>query len=44
MIYHQSKTLRRFRDLLSVRILVDGFVDFYKTEHRHSGINDVTSN
>jgi transposase InsO family protein len=44
MKYHQSYPLRRFRDLLSVRAWVDGFVDWYNTEHRHSGIKYVTPN
>jgi putative transposase len=38
MKYHQSYPLRRFRDLLSVRAWVDGFVNWYNAEHRHSGI------
>lgn len=44
MKYHHSYPLRRFRDLLSVRAWVDGFVDWYNTEHRHSGIKYVTPN
>jgi transposase InsO family protein len=44
MKYHQSYPVRRFRDLLSVRALVDGFVDWYNAEHRHSGIKYVTPN
>ena len=44
MKYHQSYPLRRFRDLLSVEAWVDGFVDWYNAEHRHSGINYVTPN
>ena len=44
MKYHQSYPLRRFRDLLSVRAWVDGFVDWYNAEHRHSGIKYVTPN
>ena len=44
MKYHQSYPLRRFRDLLSVRAWVDGFVDWYDAEHRHSGIKYVTPN
>ena len=44
MKYHQSYPLRRFRDLLSVRAWVDGFVDWYNAEHRHSGIQYVTPN
>ena len=44
MKYHQSYPLRRFRELLSVRAWVDGFVDWYNAEHRHSGINYVTPN
>lgn len=44
MKYHQSYPMRRFRDLLSVRAWVDGFVDWYNTEHRHSGIKYVTPN
>jgi putative transposase len=42
MKYHQSYPLRRFRDLSVVRIWVDAFVDWYNTEHRHSGIQYVT--
>ena len=42
--YHQSYPLRRFRDLLSVKAWVDGFVDWYNGEHRHSGIKYVTPN
>ena len=42
--YHQSYPHRRFRDLLSVRTWVDGFVEWYNTEHRHSGIKYVTPN
>lgn len=41
MKYHQSYPLRRFRDLLSVKARVDGFVDWYNGEHRHSGIKQV---
>jgi transposase InsO family protein len=44
MKYHQSYPLRRFRDLLSVKARVDGFVDWYNGEHRHSGIKYVTPN
>jgi putative transposase len=44
MKYHQSYPLRRFRDLLSVKAWVDGFVDWYNGEHRHSGIKYVTPN
>jgi len=42
--YHQSYPYRRFRDLLAVRAWVDGFVDWYNAEHRHSGIKYVTPN
>ena len=42
--YHQSYPHRRFRDLLSVRGWVDGFVEWYNAEHRHSGIKYVTPN
>jgi putative transposase len=42
--YHQSYPHRRFRDLLAVRGWVDGFVEWYNTEHRHSGIKYVTPN
>jgi len=42
MKYHHSYPLRRFRDLLSVRAWADGFVHWYNTEHRHSGIQHVT--
>jgi transposase InsO family protein len=44
MKYHQSYPARRFRDLLSVRVWVDGFVEWYNAEHRHSGIKYVTPN
>ena len=44
MKYHQSYPVRRFRDLLQVRAWVDGFVDWYNAEHRHSGIKYVTPN
>jgi transposase InsO family protein len=44
MKYHQSYPLKRFRDLLSVRAWVDGFVNWYNNEHRHSGIKYVTPN
>ena len=44
MKYHQSYPLRRFRDLVSVRDWVDGFVEWYNAEHRHSGIKYVTPN
>ena len=44
MKYHQSYPLRRFRDLLSVKSWVDGFVDWYNGEHRHGGIKYVTPN
>ena len=44
MKYHQSYPLRRFRDLHSVKTWIDGFVDWYNTEHRHSGIKYVTPN
>ena len=42
MKYHQSYPLRRFRDLSAVRAWVDTFVDWYNTQHRHSGIQYVT--
>jgi transposase InsO family protein len=44
MKYHQSYPVRRFRDLLSVRAWVDGFVEWYNAEHRHGGIKYVTPN
>jgi transposase InsO family protein len=44
MKYHQSYPLRRFRELLSVKAWMDGFVDWYNAEHRHSGIKYVTPN
>jgi transposase InsO family protein len=44
MKYHQSYPVRRFRDLLSVRAWVDGFVDWYNPEQHHSGIKYVTPN
>ncbi len=40
---HQSYPFRRFRDLLSVKGWVDGFVDWCKAEHQHSSIKYVTS-
>lgn len=43
MKYHESYPLRRFQDLLSVRACVDGFVAWYNAEHRHTGINYVTT-
>jgi hypothetical protein len=42
--YHQSYSLRRFRDLLTVKAWVDGFVDWYNAEHLQSGIKSVTPN
>jgi transposase InsO family protein len=44
MKYSQSYPRKRFLDLLSVRDWVDGFVDWYNNEHRHSGIKYVTPN
>ncbi len=44
MKFHQSYPSRRFRDLLSVRAWVETFVDWYNSEHRHSGIKYVTPN
>ena len=44
MKYHQSYPVRRFRNLLSVRSWVDGFVGWYNNEHRHSSIKYVTPN
>ena len=44
MKYHHSYPRKRFRDLLSVKTWVDGFVDWYNNEHRHSGIQYVTPN
>jgi transposase InsO family protein len=44
MKYHESYPSRRFRDLLSVRAWVETFVDWYNSEHRHSGIKYVTPN
>ncbi len=44
MKYHQSYPVRRFPDLLSVGGWVDGFVNWYNAEHRHSGIQDGTPN
>ena len=44
MKYHQSYPLRRFRSLEAVRLWVDGFVEWYNSEHRHSGIQYVTPN
>jgi putative transposase len=37
--YHQSNPHRCFRDLLSARAWVDGFVEWCNTEHRHSGMS-----
>jgi len=42
MKYHESYPSRRFRDLLSVRAWVETFVDWYNSEHLHSGIKYVT--
>ena len=42
--YHQSYPARRFRSLDAVRCWVDGFVEWYNGEHRHSGIKYVTPN
>ena len=42
MKYDHSYPPRRFRDLLSARTWADGFVHWYNTEHRHSGIQYVT--
>ena len=44
MKYHESYPSRRFRDLLSVRAWVETFVDWYNSEHLHSGIKYVTPN
>lgn len=44
MKYHQSYPVRRFRNLDAVRCWVDGFVEWYNGEHRHSGIKYVTPN
>jgi hypothetical protein len=44
MKYHQSYPVRRFRNLDVVRCWVDGFVEWYNGEHRHSGIKYVTPN
>jgi transposase InsO family protein len=44
MKYHQSYPLKRFRDLVSVRAWVDGFVEWYNNDHRHSSIKYVTPN
>jgi len=44
MKYNQGYPLRRFRDQQSVRAWSDGFVEWYNSEHRHSGINYVTPN
>jgi len=40
--YHQSYPLRRSRNLLSVKVWVDGFFDWYNSAHLHSGIKLVT--
>ena len=44
MKYHQSYLMRRFRNLEAVHCWVDGFVEWYNSEHRHSGIKYVTPN
>ena len=44
MKYHQSYPVWRFRDLLSVKVWVDTFADWYNAEHRHGGIKYVTPN
>ena len=41
---HESYLLRRLRDLLSMKSWVDGFVDWFNSEHRHSGIKYVAPN
>jgi len=40
--YHYSYPERPFESLLAAREWVIGFVDWYNTEHRHSGIKYVT--
>jgi hypothetical protein len=42
MTCRQGYPLGSFRDLLSVKVWVDGFVDSYIAEHRASGIKRVT--
>ena len=44
MKYHQSYPLCRFRNLDAVRHWIEGFVEWYNGEHRHSGIKYVTPN
>lgn len=44
MKYHQSFPMRRFRSLDAVRCWIEGFVEWYNGEHRHSGIKYVTPN
>ena len=44
MKYHQSYPMRRFRNLDSVRCWIESFVEWYNSEHRHSGIKYVTPN
>ena len=42
MTCRQGYPLGSFRDLLSVKVLVDGFVDSYIAERRAIGIKHVT--
>jgi transposase InsO family protein len=44
MKYHHSYPMRRFRNLDSVRCWIESFVEWYNSEHRHSGIKYVTPN
>lgn len=44
MKYHQSYPTRRFRNLDTVRFWIESFVEWYNSEHRHSGIKYVTPN
>jgi len=44
MKYHQSYPMRRFRNLDTVRFWIESFVEWYNSEHRHSGIKYVTPN
>ena len=44
MKYHQSYPMRRFRSLDVVRCWIEGFVEWYNGEHRHSSIKVVTPN
>jgi putative transposase len=42
MKYDLSYPLKRFRDLLTLRDWVDGFVEWYNNEHRLNSMQYVT--